>query len=84
NFGVYAIAYGIWRFIIEFFRDDDRGGVVGAALTPSQILSIVMVVLGVAFFFLQYYVLSKHMKHPELQQEEIKEEAPAESAQGEI
>ncbi|MDE6356782.1 MAG: prolipoprotein diacylglyceryl transferase [Clostridia bacterium] len=84
NFGVYAVGYGIWRFIIEFFRDDDRGGVVGAALTPSQILSIVMVVLGVAFFFLQYYVLSKHMKHPELQQEEIKAEAPAESAQGEI
>lgn len=84
NFGVYAVGYGIWRFIIEFFRDDDRGGVVGAALTPSQILSIVMVIAGIGFFFLQKYVLAKHMKHPELKAAEmVKTEAPAEPAQGE-
>lgn len=67
NFGVYAVSYGIWRFILEFFRGDERGGIVGAALSPSQILSIVMVILGIGYFFLQYYVLSKLMKHPELQ-----------------
>ena len=67
NFGVYAIAYGIWRFIIEFFRGDDRGSFLGSALSPSQIWSIVMVLVGIGYFFLQYYVLSKHMKHPELQ-----------------
>ncbi len=71
NFGVYAIAYGVWRFTIEFFRIDDRGGVQGAALTPSQILSIVMVILGVGYFFLQYFVLSKMMKHPELKQPKV-------------
>ena len=70
NFGVYAIAYGIWRFVIEFFRIDDRGGVEGASLTPSQILSIIMVLVGVGYFFLQYYVLRKLMKHPEQQQKE--------------
>ena len=26
-----------------------------------------MVLVGVGYFFLQYYVLAKHMKHPELQ-----------------
>ena len=83
NFSVYAIAYGIWRFIIEFFRDDDRGGVAGAALTPSQILSIFMVLAGVGLIFLQMYVLNKHMKHPELQGEEAKEKTSAEPAQGE-
>ncbi len=83
NFGIYAAAYGVWRFVIEFFRIDDRGGVEGLALTPSQILSIVMVVLGIAFFFLQYYVLSKHMKHPELQKTEVKEEVSAEPSQSE-
>ena len=74
NFGVYAIAYGIWRFIIEFFRIDDRGGVAGAALSPSQILSIIMVLLGVGYIFLQYYVLSKFMKHPELQASKNKDD----------
>ena len=78
NFGVYAIAYGIWRFIIEFFRVDDRGGVEGAALTPSQILSIVMVILGVGYFFLQYYVLAKMMKHPELKVKTVTAEGAVE------
>lgn len=66
NFGVYAIAYGIWRFIIEFFRADDRGALI-LGLQPSQFWSILMVLIGVGYFFLQYYVLAKLMKHPELQ-----------------
>ncbi len=61
NFGLYAIAYGIWRFLIEFVRGDDRGQFLGTALSPSQIWSIVMVLLGVGYFFLQRYVLSRFM-----------------------
>ena len=66
NMGLYAIAYGIWRFIIEFFRVDHRGDFVGS-LSPSQFWAIVMVVLGVAYFFLYKYLLTRFMKHPELQ-----------------
>lgn len=66
NFSVYMIAYGIWRFLIEFVRDDARGALVGNAITPSQFWSILMVVLGVGYIFLQKYVLAKQMKHPEL------------------
>ncbi len=66
NFGVYAIAYGIWRCVIEIFRDDYRGSFIGS-LSPSQFWSIIMIILGVGYFFLQYFVLSKFMKHPELQ-----------------
>lgn len=66
NFSVYMIAYGIWRFLIEFVRDDARGELVGNAITPSQFWSILMVVLGVGYIFLQKYVLAKQMKHPEL------------------
>lgn len=66
NFGVYAIAYGVWRCVIEVFRADERGTFI-AGLTPSQFWSIIMIILGVGYFFLQYYVLSKFMKHPELQ-----------------
>lgn len=66
NFAVYAIAYGIWRFTLEFFRGDERGRFLGTALSPSQFWSIIMVMLGVGYVFLQMYVLAKHMKHPEL------------------
>lgn len=81
NFAVYAIAYGIWRFIIEYIRADERGQFLGTALSPSQFWSIVMVLLGVGYVFLQKYCLSKLMKHPELSKpkektEEVKEEQP--------
>ena len=65
NFSVYMISYGVWRFLIEFVRDDSRGELVGTAITPSQFWSILMVVLGIGYIFLQKYVLAKHMKHPE-------------------
>ncbi len=67
NFAVYACAYGVWRFLIEFVRDDDRGEFLGTAISPSQFWSIIMVLLGVGYVFLQKYVLEKNMKHPELQ-----------------
>ena len=78
NFAVYAIAYGIWRFIIEFFRGDDRGELFpGSVLSPSQIWSIVMVLVGVGYIFAQLYLFSKMMKHPEKAAEAAVEEAEA-------
>lgn len=66
NFSVYLISYGIWRFLIEYVRADSRGELIpGVPLYPSQIWSIVMVVAGIGYIFLQMYVLSKQMKHPE-------------------
>lgn len=68
NFPVYMISYGVWRFIIEYVRTDYRGELIpGSVFTPSQIWSIVMVIGGIGFIFLQKYVLIKLMKHPELQ-----------------
>ena len=66
NFGVYAVAYGVWRFIIEFFRVDSRGSFI-PGLTPSQFWAIIMVLLGIGYFFLYKYVLKNKMRHPELQ-----------------
>ncbi|MBQ9727994.1 MAG: prolipoprotein diacylglyceryl transferase [Clostridia bacterium] len=54
NFSVYLIAYGIFRFCIEFLRGDDRGKLLGF-ISPSQFWSILMVVLGVACYFLSEY-----------------------------
>lgn len=80
NFSVYAISYGIWRFTLEFFRDDHRGKFLGSLITPSQFWSIIMVILGVGYIFLQYYVLSKKMKHPELAAKQTPEQAVASDA----
>ncbi|MCM1545839.1 MAG: prolipoprotein diacylglyceryl transferase [Clostridiales bacterium] len=66
NLGVYAIAYGIWRFIIEFVRKDHRGNFIGS-LTPSQFWSIILVLLGIAYFFIYKYWLVRFEKHPENQ-----------------
>lgn len=75
NFAVYAIAYGIWRFLLEFVRDDDRGQFLGTALTPSQFWCIFMVIFGIGYIFLQMFLLAKLMKHPELPRPEQNAEA---------
>ena len=72
NFALYLFAYGVWRFLIEFLRDDYRGEFVGEALSPSQLWSLVMCVAGAGYVFLQRFVFEKFMKHPELQVSEKK------------
>ena len=55
---VYLVSYGIWRFVIEFFRDDHRGNFI-PGLSPSQFWSIIMVIAGVAVFFIYRYFDNK-------------------------
>ena len=50
NMSVYLISYGIFRFALEFLRDDHRGALV-SGITPSQFWSVCMVVIGVALIF---------------------------------
>ena len=51
NMSVYLIGYGVWRFIIEYFRADYRGDFI-PGLSPSQFWSIIMVLGGIAIFFI--------------------------------
>ena len=51
NMSVYLISYGIFRFAIEYLRDDHRGELV-AGITPSQFWSICMIVLGIFLIFI--------------------------------
>jgi phosphatidylglycerol:prolipoprotein diacylglycerol transferase len=46
TFWSYMVLYGISRFVIEFFRGDDRGIVFGT-LSTSQFISIVLVPLAI-------------------------------------
>ena len=44
---VYFAGYGVWRFIIEYFRTDDRGASFIPGLTPSQTTAIFLVAVGI-------------------------------------
>ena len=48
--GVYLVGYGMWRFVIEFFRSDDRGSV--GALSTSQFIGIFIILAGIALLLL--------------------------------
>ena len=58
NLSVYLISYGIFRFINEYFRGDERGEFV-SIVSPSQFWSILMVVAGIAVIFFMNYLLKK-------------------------
>ena len=42
---IYSVGYGIFRFVAEFYRGDERGS-VGGFVTPSQLLSVALVLFG--------------------------------------
>ena len=56
SLGVYCILYSLWRFIIEFFRSDDRGTV--GTLSTSQFICIFIFLTG---FILLYMVYRKNL-----------------------
>ena len=59
TFIVYLGAYSIWRFVIEFFRDDPRGGFI-PFITPSQFWCI-LIWIGIIplFIFLKKIVFEE-------------------------
>ena len=46
TFIVYLISYGAWRFVIEFFRADERGAFI-PGLTPAQAISLLAIAVGI-------------------------------------
>ena len=46
GFPLYFILYGIARFTIECFRADSRGSLFGLPLSPAQLISVVLILLG--------------------------------------
>lgn len=62
NMALYLVSYGTWRFVIEFFRDDYRGELI-PGLSPSQFWSILMIIGGVAFFFIYRYFDKKLLEN---------------------
>ncbi len=46
----YLISYGVWRFLVEFIRGDNRGLQIGG-LWISQWVSIIGIIIGVGMLF---------------------------------
>ena len=45
---IYLISYSTFRFVLEFFRGDDRGSLFGITMfSPSQIVCIVLIVVSI-------------------------------------
>lgn len=47
---LYLISYGVFRFLIEFIRGDDRGAFI-LSMSPSQFISIFVVIAGIVLIF---------------------------------
>lgn len=52
SLGFYCILYSIWRFIIEFYRSDDRGTV--GSLSTSQFICIFLFFTGLVLLYLVF------------------------------
>jgi len=52
---VYCTVYGVWRFLIEYARADDRGATVISAVTPSQLIAILMILFGVCYLAIFFF-----------------------------
>ena len=61
---VYLFSYAIWRFLIEFLRDDPRGAFLGI-FSPSQCWSILLFLVSFPLFFIFKNVIFKDNKNNE-------------------
>ena len=59
---IYLIAYGVWRFLIEYLRADDRGQTFLSFLSPSQLTAVILVVIGGALIAAYYIIVRKKGK----------------------
>ena len=89
NFSIYLITYGIFRFLIEYIRGDERGQFI-PGISPSQFWSILMVLAGIGLIFITKYCLLKGSKKLVLETNtkgeivvETKEEARVEEVKAE-
>ena len=53
---VYMVTYGLWRFVAEYLRADDRGATVVDFLSPSQLISTLLIAGGLVLLAVEIYV----------------------------
>lgn len=65
NLPIYMASYGLWRFVIEYFRTDDRGSTIVDFLSPSQLIAILMIVGSVGLLLVQIKLMKKMNENKE-------------------
>ncbi len=73
---IYLSAYAVWRFFVEYIRDDYRGDTLTELLTPSQFTACILFVVGIAVAFLQVYAENRIASSRGLDKAKIPDEAP--------
>ena len=58
---IYMLAYACWRFVAEILRGDYRGATIVDFLSPSQLISVILLVGGVVLLAIEMYV-DRHPK----------------------
>jgi phosphatidylglycerol:prolipoprotein diacylglycerol transferase len=46
-FWIYVLLYGVTRYVLEYFRGDERGAVLNGMLSTSQFVGLIMVVIAI-------------------------------------
>ena len=68
TFSIYTFSYGVFRFLIEFIRGDDRGAYF-LGLSPSQVFSLIALTISIVLdrFFpdAKIYTVSEKLLHSE-------------------
>ena len=57
---IYCFGYGTFRFLVEFLRGDDRGS-TGFVLSPSQVMSILLIIIGVLLILYERRIIFKKL-----------------------
>jgi phosphatidylglycerol:prolipoprotein diacylglycerol transferase len=51
-FWTYVLLYGVTRFVLEYFRDDERGMVIQGMFSTSQLFGLIMVGIAIAIMII--------------------------------
>lgn len=62
NLPLYMASYGVWRFVIEYARDDYRGYTFVEFLTPSQFTALLMIAGAVVLFIFERMIVKKRAR----------------------
>ena len=74
---VYMMSYAVWRFLIEYLRDDYRGTTLVSFLTPSQLIAVVMFIGGIGVLVWEIMAEKKDPAADADDRDAVKPAAPA-------
>ncbi len=72
---IYLAVYSVWRFCVEFIRDDYRGDIFTDMLTPSQFIACILLVAAVGEFFLERHLRARIAALPPIAENVVKTES---------